>query len=165
LNHRLAEVTTGKFLGPDVERMGVAELAEDFLRDYRINAKSSFDDAEARWRLHIQPFFGSSYMQRRSQASLLNRYVDNRQEAGAKNATINRELAALKRMFQSRAQGDSPQGCLLSQRFRGSPKTTFVKASWRMVPIRKALWSPAWRFGFRRSLRWAPPMDGALANF
>ena len=99
MNHRLAEVTTGKFLGPNIERIGVTELAEDFLRDYRINAKSSFDDAEARWRLHIQPFFGPLHASQVT-SSLLNTYVDKRQEAGAKNATINRELAALKRMWQ-----------------------------------------------------------------
>jgi len=98
LNQRLAEVTTGKFLGPNIERMGLKELAEDFLRDYRINGKSSLDDAEARWRLHIQPFFGTL---RAAQVTsgVLNAYIDRRQEAGASNATINRELAALKRMF------------------------------------------------------------------
>jgi hypothetical protein len=32
-------------------------------------------------------------------SDLLDRYVDRRQQQGAKNATINRELAALKRMF------------------------------------------------------------------
>lgn len=98
LNHRLAEVTTGRFLGPNIERIAVEELAEDFLRDYRINDKSSFDDAESRWRNHIQPFFGSLHASQVT-SSLLNAYVDQRQAAGAKNATINRELAALKRMF------------------------------------------------------------------
>ena len=89
LGRRLAEVSTGTFVGPDVERVRIAELAEDFLRDYRINGKASLDDAEARWRLHPSAVT----------SDLLDRYVDHRQQEGAKNATINRELAALKRMF------------------------------------------------------------------
>jgi integrase len=98
LNLRLAEVNTGKFVGPRVGRVRIGELAEDFLRDYRINRKASIDDAEARWRLHLEPFFGAV---RASQLSsdLLGKYIDKRQQAGAANATINRELAALKRMF------------------------------------------------------------------
>ena len=98
LGNRLAELSTGTFAGPAVERIRIAELAEDFLRDYRINGKASIDDAEARWRLHLEPFFG----QVRASAvtsDLLDRYVDHRQQEGAKNATINRELAAMKRMF------------------------------------------------------------------
>jgi hypothetical protein len=29
------------------------------LRDYRINGRKSLPDALARWRLHLQPFFGN----------------------------------------------------------------------------------------------------------
>ena len=98
LKQRLAEITTGNFVGPRTERIRVDELAEDFLRDYRINGRKSLPDAKARWRLHIQPFFGNV---RASEVSsdLVARYVDSRQQAGAENATINRELACLKRMY------------------------------------------------------------------
>jgi integrase len=98
LSRRLAEISTGSFTAPDVGRIRVSELAEDFLRDYRINGRTSIDDAEARWRLHIEPFFGSLRVSAVT-SDLLDRYVDRRQQEGAKNATINRELAALKRMF------------------------------------------------------------------
>jgi integrase len=78
--------------------MRITELADDFLRDYKINGKSSGPDAETRWRLHLEPFFGAL---RASEVTsdLLNKYVDRRQNQGAANGTINRELAALKRMF------------------------------------------------------------------
>ena len=98
LKKRLAEITTGTFTGPHTERIQVDELAADFLRDYRINRRKTLRDAEARWRLHLQPFFGHLRAVEVS-SSLIARYVDSRQQAKAENATINRELACLKRMY------------------------------------------------------------------
>jgi integrase len=99
LTQRLREVDTSTFVEPEVRRIQVSELAEDFLRDYRINGRKSFDHAERRWRRHLAPFFGALRVVDVS-SSVIGRYVDERLEAGAKNATINRELAALKRMFR-----------------------------------------------------------------
>lgn len=59
---------------------------------------SSNSPLEARWKLHLKPFFGDLKAIDVS-SDLVARYVDKRQEQKAKNATINRELAALKRMF------------------------------------------------------------------
>jgi hypothetical protein len=56
-------------------QLQIAELAEDFLRDYRIYGKSSEADAEARWRLYLKPFF-ASHRARRVTSGLLNKYVD-----------------------------------------------------------------------------------------
>src|SRR5215470_19501201 len=58
LKIRLAQVATNTFTGLRTERIKVGELAEDFLRDYRINGKKSIDDVEACWRLHLAPVFG-----------------------------------------------------------------------------------------------------------
>src|SRR6266568_2456776 len=98
LRHRLAEISFGAFIGPQAERVRVDELAEDLLRDYRINSRKSLDDVTARWTLHLRPFFGVLRAVDVTSERLA-RYVDARQKEGAKNATINRELAALKRMF------------------------------------------------------------------
>lgn len=58
LSRRLAEVATGTFVDPATVQVRIAELADDVLRDYRINRKVSIDDIEARLRLHVCPFFG-----------------------------------------------------------------------------------------------------------
>jgi integrase len=99
LKQRLAEITTGNFVGPRVERIRLDELAEDFLRDYRINGRKSISEAESRWRVHLKPFFGDLRAVEVS-SGLVARYVDARQKAGAQNATINREIACLKRMYR-----------------------------------------------------------------
>jgi integrase len=99
LSKRLAEIATGTFNGLEVERVTITELADGFLRDYKVNGRRSLADVEARWKLHLQPFFAS--MRAASVTSdLLARYVDERQKEGAASSTINRELAALKRMFR-----------------------------------------------------------------
>jgi integrase len=54
---------------------------------------------QTRWRLHLEPFFGSRRVLEVT-SDLIARYVDQRQVENAQNATINREMAALKRMFR-----------------------------------------------------------------
>src|SRR6476646_12145505 len=98
LKIRLAEITSGTFVGPQAEKVRVEELAEDLLREYRINGRKSIDDVQARWDLHLKPFFGVLRAIDVT-SEMIARYVDARQRNEAKNATINRELAALKRMY------------------------------------------------------------------
>jgi integrase len=98
LRQRLAEVRTKTFIPLKTQKTMISELAEDLIRDYRTNGMRSIGDLEARWEKHLKPFFG----ERRAgevDGSLVTKYINDRQEEGAANATINRELAALKRMF------------------------------------------------------------------
>jgi len=99
LRQRMAQIERGESGGPQIEKVRIEHLAEDFLRDYRINGHKSLADVEARWRLHLQPFFGSIKAIQLG-STLLAQYIDQRQQERASNATINREMACLKRMYR-----------------------------------------------------------------
>jgi integrase len=103
LRQRLAEAESNPADSPRIE-----QLADDLFRDYRINELRSLGDVETRWRLHLKPFLGS-LPAAQLDSRLLERYVDIRREEHATNATINREMACLKRMFRLAYQASPPR--------------------------------------------------------
>jgi integrase len=98
LRLREGDVARGIPVAPRIGRIKFDELAHDTMTNYRINKRRSLDAIERRFRKHVIPFFGG-----RRAASIttsdVERFIQSRQEAGASNAEINRELAALKRGF------------------------------------------------------------------
>jgi integrase len=98
LQSREGDVARGIPVSAKLGRVKIDELTEDVITNYKINHKKSLGDVERRLRLHIIPFFGG----RRAisiTTSTIERFILTRQEQGAANATINRELAILKRAF------------------------------------------------------------------
>ena len=72
-----------------------SQLARLVLDDYRLNDRQSISTLEARF-LHILPAFGNVKASRLNTA-MVRSYAADRQREGAANATINRELAAIRR--------------------------------------------------------------------
>ena len=126
LRLREGDIERGIAITPKVGRIRFDEAVKDVLNDYRTNRKRSLDDVERRIELHLKPFFGNRRMASITTADI-REYIDSRQKettvlrkpftftardgtprhvpeqrrtiTGVSNGEINRELTALKRMF------------------------------------------------------------------
>jgi len=126
LRLREGDIERGVAITPKVGRIRFDEAVKDVINDYRTNRKRSLDDVERRIERHLKPFFGNRRMASITTADI-REYIDSRQKettivrraftftardgtprqvpeqkrtvSGVSNAEINRELTALKRMF------------------------------------------------------------------
>ncbi len=108
LRKREGEITTGVFLGLETERVRFEELAQDLLNEYQTNNRKSLVWLKRRINLHLMPFFGGCRTVDVT-TERVRAYIIHRQQEGASNGSINRELAALKRMFSLASQMTPPK--------------------------------------------------------
>jgi integrase len=93
---------SGKLIGPVEERVTFEEMTEDLLRDYQVNKRKAVKIIEYPIK-HLRKSFALDKALDLT-TDRINAHIARRQQEGAKNATINRELAALKRMFSLAVQ-------------------------------------------------------------
>src|SRR6266545_122869 len=104
LKQREGAAVEGRVIVPRADKITVAELAEDLKVDYKANGRKSADRLEFSL-AHLLPVFGARKAITLTSADVT-AYRVQRQAAGAAAATVNRELAALKRMFSLAVKGE-----------------------------------------------------------
>jgi hypothetical protein len=112
LQSREGDAARGIPVNAKIGQVKIDELITDVVTNYQINRKKSQDHVERRIRKHILPFFSGRRAATISTADV-ERFILARQEAGASNAEVNRELAILKRAFSLGARA----GKILSKPF------------------------------------------------
>lgn len=98
LKLREGEIAQGRTPGITYDRVSIDELAEDYIQDFKINGKKSLYRAERSVKLLKQEMGGLRATE--IDTTLVRRYIQRRKSEKAANGTINRELAALKRIYQ-----------------------------------------------------------------
>ena len=107
LKKREGEIAEGKLPGFYFDKVTFNQLAEDFLTDYRINGKDTLSKAERSVK-YLKEFFGGMKATEVT-TDKVKTYIEKRMGDEMSNASINRELAALKRMFHLGAQCTPPR--------------------------------------------------------
>jgi len=174
LKRRSAEIVTGVFIPPKDQRITVDDIYQLLLDDYKSKHRASLEGTQQRWEWQnpkcpekpptigrLKKFFGGL---RATQVTtdLLNKYVIQCQSAGLSDATINRDLAALKKAFNL-AYRSTPRRIQEVSVFphlkESTPRKGFVEEPQYRELCKHAagqLWlrsmiAVAYTFGFRRS--------------
>jgi integrase len=138
----------------------IADLLELIEQDYRRSGKKTLDDVLARWKLHLKALFGDVRASELS-SDHINSYILRRLREEASGASINRELAVVRRMMHLGERETPPlvRGIPHFPKVKESePRTGFLEQAEydKLRPHAHELWLRAllatyYTFGFRRA--------------
>ena len=97
VKEREGEIAKGGVPGIHFDRIRFEEIAEGYLTDYRVNKRKSLKKAE-QYVEHLRRSF-EGFRVINITTPKIREHINQRIEEGLANATVNRELSALKRMF------------------------------------------------------------------
>jgi integrase len=121
LTQRLSQIDKGEFIEKPKKPKTVLEIYEELRRHYRVNRRRSLDALEWRW-LHLKVF--ADFLAIHIDTDRLKAYVDERLKQAASNASVNREMSALKTAFRLGQVPHMPQFPHLAE---NNVKTGFIK--------------------------------------
>ena len=128
LKVREGEIRLGSYIEPANRKVTVDDLYGTLLANYRHNETAILEGTEQRWGKRLEKHFGG-LQSLAVTTEYLNRYIIwCREEAGLANATINRDLVALRRAFRLAVEAANPvyiqapaaQGGVVALRIRGT---------------------------------------------
>lgn len=99
LRLREGDIERGVPVTPKLGRLTFDEAVAMVVADYQMNKRDTLADVQRRVDKHLRPFFGGRNRMIGITTDRVTTYSVDRQNAGASNAEINRELAILKRAF------------------------------------------------------------------
>jgi integrase len=97
LRRRLADLQTGEHITAKDRRVMIASLWQDFINEKTMRKQDTINPC-IRWKKRLCPVFGHLRAAQLT-TDMLKKYVRDRQKAGTADATINRDMADLKRAF------------------------------------------------------------------
>lgn len=164
LRRRLAEMGTGRLVGPDADRTTFEELAAMLVTNYRLNGRKSEKRVEVAL-VHLREFFTFARVPDIT-ADRVALYIATRQEEKAAPATIRYELTMLKRAFKLAIQAGKATHCphIPSVSVNNARKGFFETDEFKSVeqklpeplrPFVRFLHLTGWRAGEALGLKWA----------
>jgi len=160
----LGEINAGRFIGPSEERLTFDELVQDLVNDYQVNGRRSLNSAVSNHVRHLRGLFGF-HRAVDITPDRVKAYQVHRLDEKASRATVNREVACLRRMLSLAVESGKlsrrPKFKLLDgenvrQGFlaHGDFLTLLGNLPDYIKPVVEYLYLSGWRKGEALSLEW-----------